>query len=79
MALKETMHEMEHLLSGVSRDLTKVHCGNKSAAQRVRVKTIRLERLAKMFRRESVAAEKGGKLRKPRLRGKRGVRKLRFR
>lgn len=68
MALKETMQQLDHLISGVARDLTKVHRGNKAAAQRVRVGTIKLERVAKLFRRESVAAEKGGRLRKPKAR-----------
>lgn len=70
MTLKETMQQLDHLLSNVVRDLTKVHRGNKAAAQRVRVGTIRLERVAKLFRRESVAAERGGRLRKPKHRPK---------
>lgn len=70
MALKETMQELDHLLSNVVKDLTKVHRGNKAAAQRVRVGTLRLERVAKLFRRESVAAEKGGRLRKLKHRSK---------
>lgn len=65
MTLKETMQQLDHLLANVVKDLTKVHRGNKAAAQRVRVGTIKLERIAKVFRRESVAAEKGGRLRKP--------------
>jgi len=68
MALKETMHQLDGLLAGVAKDLTKVSRGNKSAAQRVRVGTIKLERIAKLFRKESVAAEKGGRLRKPKSR-----------
>ena len=48
----------------VAKDLQKVNRGNKAAAQRVRVGTIKLERVAKLFRKESVTAEKGGKLKK---------------
>lgn len=70
MALKETMQHLDHILAGVAKDLTKVNRGNKSAAQRVRVGTIKLERVAKLFRRESVAAEKGGKLRKLKIKPK---------
>ena len=64
MAIKETMQQMGNLLSHVAKDLMKAARGNKSAAQRVRVGTIRLGRVAKMFRKESVAAEKGGRPRK---------------
>ncbi len=66
MSLNDTMNKLDSLLMSVSRDLAKVNRGNKAAAQRVRVGTIRLERVAKQFRKESVAAEKSGKLkRKP--------------
>ena len=70
MTLKETMQQLDHLLSNVTKDLMKVHRGNQAAAQRVRVGTIKLERIAKQFRRESVAAEKGGKFRKLKLKAK---------
>lgn len=70
MTLKETMHQLDNLLVNVVKDLGKVYKGNKSAAQRVRVGTIRLERIAKLFRKESVAAEKGGRLRKSKSRQK---------
>jgi hypothetical protein len=58
MALSETMGKLEHLLSSVTKDLMKVARGNKSAAQRVRVGTLRLEKVGKQFRKESVAAAK---------------------
>lgn len=64
MSLNETMNHLNHLLQSVSKDLTKVQRGNKAAAQRVRVGTIKLEKLAKLFRKESVAAEKSGKFKK---------------
>ena len=64
MALKETIQHLDTLLTNVVKDLIKVHRGNRAAAQRVRVGTIQLERVAKVFRRESVSAEKGGKLKK---------------
>ncbi len=62
MAFHDTMHRMQLLLEQVTGDLNKVHRGNRSAAQRVRVGTISLEKIAKKFRKESVAAEKGGRL-----------------
>jgi hypothetical protein len=65
MSLKESVQQLDHLLANVAKDLIKVTRGNKAAAQRVRVCTIKLERVAKVFRRESVAAEKSGKLKKP--------------
>ena len=64
MSLNETMNQLNHLLMSVSKDLTKVQRGNKAAAQRVRVGTIKLEKISKVFRKESVLAEKSGKFRK---------------
>lgn len=64
MALNDTLSQMNSLLTTMALDLTKVIKGNKSAAQRVRVGTIDLEKIAKRFRKESVAAEKNGKFKK---------------
>lgn len=64
MALNETMGKLEHILVRIAKDLVKVGKGNRAAAQRIRVSTIHLEKIGKQFRKESVAAEKGGKLRK---------------
>lgn len=64
MSLNETVHHLHHLLASLSKDLPKVLKGNKAASQRVRVGTIKLEKLAKVFRKESVSAEKGGKFKK---------------
>lgn len=64
MSLSETMDKLEDLLTTLMKDLGKVTKGNRSAAQRVRVGTIRLEKVGKQFRKESVDAEKTGKLRK---------------
>lgn len=63
MSLAETLGLLEDLLQDLGKDLPKVFRGNQSAAQRVRVGTLRLEKLGKLFRKESVAAQKGGKLR----------------
>ncbi len=71
MSFSDTISKLESLLLTVAKDLEKAGRGNKAAAQRVRVGTIRLERIAKIFRKESVAAEKGGKMkRKPVSKGK---------
>jgi hypothetical protein len=61
MALKETVNQMKTLLAHVTHDLEKAVEGNKAASQRVRTATIRLEKVAKTFRKESVSAEKGGR------------------
>lgn len=67
MALTNTMGKLENLLTSITKDLTKVARGNKAAAQRVRVGTIHLEKVGKLFRKESVAAEKAPK-KKPKKR-----------
>lgn len=61
------MNQLNILLLSVSKDLNKVHKGNKAAAQRVRVGTVKLEKVAKRFRKESVAAERNGKFKKKRV------------
>jgi hypothetical protein len=76
MALKETMNHINHLLAQVNKDLMKVERGNKAAAQRVRTGTIKLEKIAKLFRKESIAAEKKGLLkRKPKHKAKKSRKK----
>jgi len=64
MALQETTSHLNDLLERLSKDLLKVQRGNKSAAQRVRTGTVKLEKIAKLFRKESVCAEKSGKFKK---------------
>lgn len=59
MALKETIPQLQTLLAQLARDLTKATNGNKTAAQRVRTGTIDLQKIAKVFRKESIASEKG--------------------
>jgi len=76
MSLGDTMGNLEHLLVSVSNDISKVRKGNKSAAQRVRVGTLSLEKIGKQFRKESVKAEKTGRLRKPRKKAKKRKRRL---
>jgi DNA-binding protein H-NS len=59
MALKETVVQVRELLSEMSRDLEKAVKGNKTAAQRVRTASIVFAKTAKVFRKESLAAERG--------------------
>lgn len=58
MSLTETVGKLEGLLGGLTKDLMKVSKGNRAAAQRVRVGTLRLEKVGKQFRKESMAALK---------------------
>jgi hypothetical protein len=59
MSLHETVKEMRELLAAISIDLEKASGGNKAASQRVRTGTIKLEKSAKRYRKESIKAEKG--------------------
>ncbi len=60
MALKDTMNKMKALLEEVLSDLEKSERGNKAAAQRTRTGTIKLAKLSKVYRQESLASEKKG-------------------
>lgn len=61
MALKETFKHMKDLLSNITHDLEKAEGGNKAASQRVRTGTVKLEKLAKLYRKESIKGEKATK------------------
>ena len=60
MGLNDTVKRMRELLAGISVDLEKSVGGNKAASQRVRTGTIRLEKVAKNYRKESISSEKSG-------------------
>lgn len=60
MSLHDTVKHMRELLASISVDLEKAAAGNKAASQRVRTGTIRLEKMAKVYRKESIHAEKTG-------------------
>lgn len=64
MGLNETTKHMREQLSQISVDLEKAAGGNKAASQRVRTGTIRLEKIAKNYRKESIQSEKHGGSRK---------------
>lgn len=61
MPLKETVNAMRKLLGNVCMDLEKATRGNKAASQRVRTCTIQLEKVSKLYRKESITAEKKGR------------------
>jgi DNA-binding protein H-NS len=65
MGLKETTDHVRAILVELIKDLDKASRGNKAAAQRVRTKTIKLEKVAKAYRKESISAEKKEKGAKP--------------
>ncbi|MBS0603404.1 MAG: histone [Verrucomicrobia bacterium] len=61
MALKDTINQVRQLLIELSHDLEKAAEGNRAAAQRVRTGSIKFAKVSKLFRKESVDAEKGTK------------------
>ena len=58
MVLKETISEIQRVLAELIHDLEKAAGGNRAAAQRVRTGTIKFTKIAKIYRKESVAAER---------------------
>ena len=60
MAISTTIKQLKQLLDGLTSDLDKAISGNKAASQRVRTGTIRLEKIARLFRKESLVAERTG-------------------
>lgn len=61
MSLKDTFKQMRELLANITLDLEKAENGNKAASQRVRTGTVKLEKVAKLFRKESISSEKKNK------------------
>jgi hypothetical protein len=64
MALKATIKSMRKLLADMHSELDGAEKGNKAASKRARKNTLRFAKVAKMFRKESVAAGKKGKKRR---------------
>ncbi len=65
MSLQDTIKEVRGQLAALTIDLEKAANGNKAASQRVRTGTIKLEKAAKKYRKESIKAEKSGSFKKP--------------
>jgi hypothetical protein len=61
MALKSTVAEMKRLMHEIMHDLEKTEKGNRAAAQRARTCSIALAKVAKHFRKESIAEHRKGK------------------
>ncbi len=64
MSLKDTIRSMHGLLERISKDLKKSERGNKAASQRVRTASIKLAKIAKKYRKESVLEERKEKKKK---------------
>lgn len=58
MSIKDTYKHLKELVAHITADLEKSENGNKAASQRVRTGTVKLEKVAKLFRKESIAHEK---------------------
>jgi len=58
MSLQSTTKELKDLLCNLTHDLEKAEGGNKAASQRVRTGTVKLEKVAKRYRKESILTEK---------------------
>lgn len=58
MAIKDTFKHLKDLLLAITHDLDKAEGGNKAASQRVRTGTVKLEKIAKLYRKESIKSEK---------------------
>lgn len=67
MGFTQTTKSLNTMLTDIMKDLTKAERGNKAAAQRVRTSTVRLEKVAKKFRKESILAQKAGRFDKMKL------------
>ncbi len=57
-SLEKIVDVMSSLLSEIVSDLEKSNKGNKAASQRVRTGTVKLEKIAKAYRKESILSEK---------------------
>lgn len=76
MSIKDTYKHMRELLVNITTDLEKSENGNKAASQRVRTGTVKLEKLAKSYRKESIAHEKKSKEQKKPAKPTSGAKKV---
>lgn len=58
MAFLQTTEELTLLLQAILKDVPKVLKGNKTAAQRIRTKTVKIAKVSKVWRKESLDLEK---------------------
>lgn len=60
MAMKDTIAKLRAIATDLNYEFEKALEGNKSAAQRARAHTLQFAKLAKIYRKESIAAFKKG-------------------
>jgi hypothetical protein len=58
MAFLQTTEELTLLIQAILKDIPKVLKGNKTAAQRIRTKTVKIAKVSKVWRKESLDLEK---------------------
>ncbi len=58
MSFLETTEELVELLQSILEDVPKMLKGNKTAAQRIRTKTIKIAKVSKVWRKESLDQER---------------------
>lgn len=78
MGFQDTVKVIRELLAGLTIDLEKAAGGNKAASQRVRTGTIKLEKAAKKYRKESIVVEKAsvGKKKSKKVASKKAPKKV---
>ena len=75
MSFLQTTERLVELLEEILQDVPKAFKGNKTAAQRVRTRTVKLSKLAKVWRKDSLEAEKRKKSPRKKKEQKRSGRK----
>jgi Histone H1-like protein Hc1 len=58
MSFLQTTEELVDLLQTILEDVPKMLRGNKTAAQRIRTKTVKIAKVSKIWRKESLEQEK---------------------
>lgn len=64
MVLKDTINALKKHVEDLQHDLQKATNGVKAASQRVRIGTIKLAKIAKIYRKESIVSERGSSSKK---------------
>lgn len=73
MSFLQTTEELVELLQTILEDVPKMLKGNKTAAQRIRTKTVKIAKISKVWRKESLDQERKKVIRKKKEKKKRRV------